>query len=111
MAGLLWFWSRRGSELRRKGWLSRGAVLSCLALACWLAAGMFVYAQEPIVQPGDVSTPTATPLALPTATPIPQAVLGPAVSTELTPAIGSDLGPHLDVPAVSPVGSTARVVG
>ena len=82
-----------------------------LALTCWLAGGMFVYAQEPIVQPGDISTPTPTPLptplALPTPTPGPQALVEPAVSTELTPVQGSDLGPHLDVPAVSPVGMDA----
>ena len=78
-------------------------------MACWLAAGVFVYAQEPIVQPGDISTPTPTPLALPTPTPGPEPLLGPAVSVEMTPVTGSAgaLGPHLDAPAVSPVGLDA----
>ena len=87
-----------------------------LALASWLAAAVFVHAQEPIVQPGDISTPTPTPLALPTATPGVQPLLGPAVSIETTPAAptaptaptdGSASGPHRDAPAVSPAGMDA----
>ena len=76
-----------------------------LALACWLAAGVYVHGQEPIVQPGDISTPTPTPLALPTPTPGSAVLLGPAVSVETTPPTvmdGSNVGPHLDAPAVSP---------
>jgi murein DD-endopeptidase MepM/ murein hydrolase activator NlpD len=93
---------------RTSGWRCAG-ITGCLALACWLAAGVFVYAQEPIVQPGDISTPTPTPLALPTPTPGPEPLLGPAVSVEMTPVTGSAgaLGPHLDAPAVSPVGLDA----
>ncbi len=92
------------------GWLRRAGITGGLALACWLTAGVFVYAQEPIVQPGDISTPTPTPLALPTPTPGSEPLLGPAVSVEMTPATGIDgsaLGPHLDAPAVSPVGLDA----
>jgi murein DD-endopeptidase MepM/ murein hydrolase activator NlpD len=70
-----------------------------LILVFWQGLGLtgmvFAYArprtmQEPIVQPGDVSTPTPPPLALPTATP--GAALSPALST------------HLAAPAVSPAG-------
>lgn len=97
--------------MRRMGRSWHGWVVGGLALACWLAAGVVVHAQEPIVQPGDISTPTPTPLftlpALPTPTPGPQAALGPAVRMEMTPTAGSALGPHLDAPAVSPVGMDA----
>ncbi len=103
--------------MRRTGWWGK-AIVGGLALACWLAAGPAVRAQEPIVQPGDISTPTPRPLALPTPTPDAQAMLGPAVSVEITAATGtaadpaadtagSNLGPHRDAPAVSPVGMDA----
>lgn len=100
--------------MRQRGWLRRAGIVGGLALACWLAAGVFVYAQDPIVQPGDISTPTPTPLALPTPTPGLEPLLGPAVSVEMTPAngtaadrAGSAIGAHLDAPAVSPVGMDA----
>lgn len=98
--------------MRRVGWWRREGITGGLALACWLAAAVFVHAQEPIVQPGDISTPTPTPLALPTATPDAQPLLGPPVSMEMTPTAptdGSALGPHLDVPAVSPAGMDAAL--
>jgi murein DD-endopeptidase MepM/ murein hydrolase activator NlpD len=75
-------------------------MVGSLALVCWLAMGLAlappVRGQEPVVQPGDVSTPTPAPVALPTPTP------GLAA-----PAPGSTLGRHLDAPSVSPVGLDA----
>ncbi len=95
-------------------------VIGSVALVCWLAVGLAlrlsVRGQEPVVQPGDVSTPRPTPPALPTPTPGSGAVSGPAVSLEITPtaaegalpAVGSaGVGPHMDVPLVSPVGMDA----
>jgi murein DD-endopeptidase MepM/ murein hydrolase activator NlpD len=84
-----------------------------VALAAWLALMAHtspVRGQEPIVQPGDVSTPTPRPLVLPTPTPIPQ--LAPAlVLTATAPGLESAPGaaqePHYDVGVVSPVGMDA----
>jgi LysM repeat protein len=74
------------------GSIRRGAVIGSLALACWLASGLSVRGQEPVVQPGDVSTPTPTPVVLPAPTP------GTA---------RAGLGVHLDSPVLSPVGMDA----
>lgn len=94
------------------GWLRRVGITGGLALACWLAAGVFIYAQEPIVQPGGMSR-RQPPLRW-RCRRRPQnrnLYLGRfAVSVEMTPATGIDgsaLGPHLDAPAVSPVGLDA----
>jgi murein DD-endopeptidase MepM/ murein hydrolase activator NlpD len=72
-------------------------------LAGGVAAPRALHGQEPIVQPGDVSTPTPTPLALPTPTP---AVTGGMIGEPAIAGAGP-LGPHLDAPAVSPVGMDA----
>jgi murein DD-endopeptidase MepM/ murein hydrolase activator NlpD len=79
------------------------AIAACLGLTL----AQPVQAQEPIVQPGDVSTPTATPLA-PAALPTPTPPAGTAsVIGEPAAAARDPLDPHLDAPAVSPVGMDA----
>lgn len=74
-----------------------------LALAVWLAAGLPAHGQEPVVQPGDVSTPTPRALALATPTPAPM-FSAPALLTG-EPADGV----HEAAALVSPAGMDATL--
>lgn len=82
------------------GWRRTKCIVS-LALMAWLALALPTRGQEPIVQPGDISTPTPRPL-LPTPTPALPALLAPL------PA-GVAAGAHTDAPLVSPAGMDASL--